>query len=190
MAGTLRVAVLMFLTLIATVSPGGAGARIVDIIVTQSDEYLVVFARLKEAFIQDIEESIINGVPTTFTYQLRLMRRRALFPDATVATLTVKQRVAYDLLADEFQFAQDDGTRGRTRVTKSYAEVQKWMAGLDGVRIAPRRLLEAGELYYVRIKAEIRSVSLIFPLNYLLFFISFFNFDTPWESSSLFRVSR
>ncbi len=171
-------------------SAAAAGARITDIIVTPAGESLVVFATLEEAFTSEIEESIVNGVPTTFTYQVRLMRERALFPDAEVATLTVRQSVAYDLLKDEFQFVRDDSRRNSTRVTKSYGELKRWMAELAGVTLASRRLLEPEERYYVRVKAEIRSVSLIFPLNYLLFFVSFFNFDTPWADSSLFRVSR
>ena len=171
-------------------SAQAAGARITDIIVTQASDHLVVFATLEEAFTQEIEESIVNGVPTTFTYQVRLMRQRALFPDAELATLTVRQSVAYDLLKDEFQFVRDDSHRNSTRVTKSYGELKRWMAELAGVPLASRRLLEPEERYYVRVKAEIRSVSLVFPLNYLLFFVSFFNFDTPWAASSLFRVSR
>lgn len=171
-------------------SAAAAGARITDIIVTPAGESLVVFATLEEAFTREIEESIVNGVPTTFTYQVRLMRERAFFPDAEVATLTVRQSVAYDLLKDEFQFARDDSRRNSTRVTKSYGELKRWMAELAGVTLASRRLLDPEERYYVRVKAEIRSVSLIFPLDYLLFFVSFFNFDTPWAVSSLFRVSR
>lgn len=167
-----------------------AGARITDIIVTQASDQLVVFATLEEAFTPEIEESIVSGVPTTFTYQLRLMRQRTFFADAEVAALTVRQSVAYDLLKDEFQFAREDGRRNSARLTKSYGEVKRWMADLTGVTLASRRLLEPGENYYVQVKAEIRSVSLVFPLNYLLFFVSFFNFDTPWAASPLFRVSR
>jgi len=176
--------------LVSSPSAHAAGARITDIIVTQASDQLVVFATLEEAFTPEIEESIVNGVPTTFTYLLRLMRQRTLIPDAEVAALTVRQSVAYDLLKDEFQFVRDDGRRNSTRVTKSYGEVKRWMAELAGVTLASRRLLQPEERYYVQVKAEIRSVSLVFPLNYLLFFVSFFNFDTPWEASSLFRVSR
>jgi len=171
-------------------SAQAAGARITDIIVTQASDQLVVFATLEEAFTPDIEESIVNGVPTTFTYQLRLMRQRAFLPDAEVSALTVRQSVAYDLLKDEFQFVRDDGRRNSTRLTKSYGEMKRWMAELTGVTLASRRLLQPEERYYVQVKAEIRSVSLVFPFNYLLFFVSFFNFDTPWAASSLFRVSR
>ncbi|MFQ5882016.1 MAG: DUF4390 domain-containing protein [Candidatus Methylomirabilales bacterium] len=168
----------------------GARAWMGNVILTELQKDVLVFATLQEAFTQEIQESIINGVPTTFTYQIRLMRHRAVFPDAEVVVKAVRQQVAYDLLADEFRLTREDGGEHNSQVTKSYTQVRRWMAELRGVRLIPREKLEAGQLYYVRVKAEIRSVSLVFPLNYLPFFISLFNFDTPWASSSLFRVSQ
>jgi hypothetical protein len=50
--------------------------------------------------------------------------------------------------------------------------------------------LKAGELYYVQVRAEIRSVKLVFPLNVLLFFVSFWDVDTPWSNSALFRIGK
>ncbi|MBI3990218.1 MAG: DUF4390 domain-containing protein [candidate division NC10 bacterium] len=184
-------ALLVFLTLVTIGSPTfAADARITDVIVTQGSDDLLVYATLENAFTKEVEESIVNGVPTTFTYHLRLMRYRSLVPDAEVASFLVRQGVSYDLLKDEFAVVQDDGREKTTRGTKSYAQMKRWMGELRGIKVGSRQSLEKDEIYYVLVKAEIRSLKLIFPLNYLLFFLTFFNFDTSWTRSAYFKVSR
>jgi len=184
-------ALLVFLTLVTIGSSTfAANARITDVIVTQGSDDLLVYATLENAFTKEVEESIVNGVPTTFTYHVRLMRYRSLVPDAEVASFSVHQGVSYDLLKDEFTFIQENGSERITWVTKSYAQVKRWMGQLRGIKVGSRRGLEKDQIYYVLVRAEIRSLKLIFPLNYLLFFLSFFNFDTPWARSAYFKVSR
>lgn len=164
-----------------------ASAKIVDLRVTKGSDDLLVFATLKGAFTKEIEESIVSGNHTTFTYYLRLMRRRPVF-DQEVATLTLSQGVSYDLLKDEFDLAREMGGGRFDQVTKSYAEVKRWMGELKGIRLGSLSTLEKGEIYYVLVKTEIRSIKIFFPLNYLLFFLSFFNFDTSWTRSGFFKV--
>ena len=181
--------ILVMAVLVALSSTASAAsARIADIIVTQGSDDLHVFATLEDAFTKEIQESIVNGVPTTFTYYLRLMRHRALLPDAEVASLTVAQRVSYDLLRDEFTFVREGGSEKLVQVTRRYAQVKRWMGELRGIRLGSLKDLEKDHIYYVMIKAEIRSIKLAFPLNYLLFFLSFFNFDTSWARSAFFKV--
>jgi hypothetical protein len=171
--------------------PGEAAEpRITDIIVTRGSDDLVVYASLRDAFTGEIEESIVNGVPTTFTYTVRLMRRRPILPDAEVTSLTVRQGVTYDLLRDEFLLAREAAGRREARVTKAFTDVRRWIGELAGVRLASSRTLRPDALYAIQIKAEIRSVKLAFPLNLVPFVGAFFNFDTPWASSAYFAVGR
>ncbi len=173
-------------------TPGPAvakDARITDIIVTHNSGNLVVYATLEGAFIKEVEESMVSGVPTTFTYYLRLMKVGSIWRDEEVASLTLRQTVTYDLLQDEFQFERD-GSERLKRSTKSFQEAKKWMSSLEGIRLASYKVLTKEDLYYIQIHAEIRSIELAFPLNYLLFFVTFFNFDTPWAKSPYFRLGK
>lgn len=179
----------LFLTLLLP-SPGEPAAKITDIVVTHSSDSLLVFATLKDAFSKEIEEGIVNGVQTSFTYYLRLMRQRGFWADEEVASLTVSQSVVYDVLKDRFHFSMEAGNQKLNRVTNNYGEIQRWMSSLEGIKLASIRELKRDELYYVQVRAEIRSVRLAFPLNVLLFFVSFWNVDTPWTSSDLFRVGK
>lgn len=165
-------------------------AKITDIIITQSTGNLLVFATLKDCFTKEIEEGIVNGISTSFTYHVRLIRGRNLWTDQEVARLSVKQTVVYDLLKDRFSFTSQLGNHTTTSNTNSFVEIKRWMSTLNGISLASYRDLKPGELYYVQARAEIRSVKLVFPLNVLLFFISFWNIDTPWTNSALFNIGK
>lgn len=167
-----------------------ANAKITDIIITQSSENLLVFATLRNAFTKEIEEGIVNGVSTSFTFYLRLVRQRNLWADEEVSSLTVKQTVIYDPLKDRFSFTTQRGSQILNRITNDFAEIRRWMNSLEGIRLASYRELKSGELYYVQVRAEIRSIKLFFPLNVLFFFVSFWDFDTPWADSALFQIGR
>ncbi len=165
-------------------------AKITDIIITQSSANLLVYATLRDAFTKEIEEGIVNGVATSFTFYLRLMKQRSVWTDVEVVSLIVKQTVAYDLLKDEFSFTSQNGNQTQTLTTKNFAYIRRWMSSLEGVKLTSYQNLKPGELYYVQVRAEIRSIKLVFPLNVLLFFVSFWDFDTPWANSALFRVGK
>jgi hypothetical protein len=194
----MRFKILRFLTLwlfslplLCLSIPGEAAmAKITDIIITQSSGNLLVYAALRDAFTKEIEEGIVNGVPTSFTFYLRLLRERSVWADEEVISLIVKQTVAYDLLKDEFSFTSQNGNQTQTLISKNFADIRRWMSSLEGVKLISYQNLKPKELYYVQVRAEIRSIKLVFPLNILLFFVSFWDFDTPWSNSALFRVGK
>jgi hypothetical protein len=167
-----------------------ATAKITDIIITQSSGNLLVYATLRDAFTKEIEEGIVNGVATSFTFYLRLIMQRNLWADEEVNSLIVRQTVAYDLLKDEFSFTSQNANQTQTLKTKNFADIRRWMSSLEGVKLTSYQNLKSGNLYYVQIRAEIRSIKLVFPLNILLFFVSFWDFDTPWSNSALFQIGK
>jgi hypothetical protein len=167
-----------------------ATAKITDIIITQSSGNLLVYATLRDAFTKEIEEGIVNGVATSFTFYLRLMMQRNLWADEGVNSLIVRQTVAYDLLKDEFSFTNQNANQTQTLKTKNFADIRRWMSSLEGVKLTSYQNLKSGNLYYVQVRAEIRSIKLVFPLNILLFFVSFWDFDTPWSNSALFQIGK
>jgi len=182
---------LFSLPLLCLPIPGEAAtAKITDIIITQSSGNLLVYGTLRDAFTKEIEEGIVNGVATSFTFYLRLMKQRSVWTDEEVTSLIVKQTVAYDLLKDEFSFTSQNGNQTQTLMTKNFADIRRGMSSLEGVKLTSYQNLKPGELYYAQVRAEIRSIKLVFPLNVLLFFVSFWDFDTPWATSALFRVGK
>ena len=56
-------------------------AQISDIIVTNNQEYLLVYFYTKGCFTPDMNKAIQNGIPTTFTFLIELYKPRSLWPN-------------------------------------------------------------------------------------------------------------
>lgn len=149
---------------------------------------ILVFSKLEGAFTDEVNEAIENGVPTTFTYYMEVKERKEFWRDDMLAEKVIKHSVRFDALQKEYIF---EGTEGRANVkkaTKNIDELKKWLTELNGVPIVAKNSLNKREEYYVRLKAEIKSIKLVFPLKYLFFFFSFWNFDTSWSKSAPFTI--
>ena len=162
-------------------------AEIVDFTITRAKDYVYVDAKLKGAFTSGIKEAIASGIPTTFRFYLELFKPQQLWFDKKRASLLIQHSVTYDTLTKEYQVTLDDGVSSQVRVTKDEGEMRGWMASLVSVRFIPsRKLPSSGRKYRIRLKAEMKCIKMPFPLNYLLYYpISFFDFDTPWITSSI-----
>lgn len=64
-----------------------------------------------------------------------------------------------------------------------------WISSLDSIKIYPRAQLDPEKIYYYMARCEISVIRLVFPFNYILFFVKIFNFETGWARSSPFMAS-
>ncbi len=76
----------------------------------------------------------------------------------------------------------------RYLVLKDLPSVEYWMSRLRGIPLGSAADYPPDEKYYLQVKAEMNSIKLTPPFNYLFFFVSFLNFDTKWETSSPFII--
>ncbi|MFQ5894339.1 MAG: DUF4390 domain-containing protein [Nitrospinota bacterium] len=177
-------AVALVLSLAPVRAARGQSPRLTDLVVIGMDTQVLLFATLEGAFSKDLLEAIQSGVPATFEYTIALLRARRFWYDERVSQKRVFHSVKFDALKKEYTFtsASDQGER-YVKVTKDAEEMRDWMAELNGEAIALRGQLLDGGQYYVRMKADINSPHFAFPLNYLLFFLSW---ETPWAASEPF----
>ncbi len=208
-----------------TNSAYAAGPFISDISVTNSSENLVLSAKLKGGFTNDIVEIIHSGAPTTFTYYIELMRYRSGWTDIAEYSKTIKRTVKYDVLLKEYRFTEEieeppfspkpqplekvgssnpldapanapvaEKTAGEKKssekTTKDFEELKKWLSDLESIKLAQSKHIAPGNKYYISIKADLKTIKLWFPFNYLFFFlspfISLWDVTTDWEVSSPF----
>lgn len=163
-------------------------ANISAIFVSNTTPDILVFSKVEGAFTNEIQEAIDSGIPTNFTYYIELKKKTRLWRDEKVAAKIVKHSAKFDALKKEYLFDGTEGDKQVKKSTKEIEELKKWLIELNGVPIIPKESLEPGEKYYVKLKAEIKSIKLVFPLNYLFFFFSFWDFDTSWKNSASFSV--
>ncbi|HAP66392.1 MAG TPA: hypothetical protein DCQ99_00935 [Nitrospinae bacterium] len=74
------------------------------------------------------------------------------------------------------------------KVTKDLDELKKWLANLESIKIIPLKQTDPGSKYYINIKADLKTIKLWFPFNYILFFVSLWDVTTDWEVSSPFTA--
>lgn len=74
------------------------------------------------------------------------------------------------------------------KATKDIDELKKWLANLESIKITPTKPPASGSKYYVNIKADLKTIKLWFPFNYILFFVSLWDVTTDWEVSSPFSA--
>ncbi len=173
---------------------------------------VAVSARLYGAFTEDIRKTIASGAPVTFVFTLRLKRERTLLGDETVSELIVERMVKFDTLTKEYRCWEKRGAdsddldfeaelasmTGTAKPTppvsppilfRELGPLKQWMTSLTAIPLAPVKELEAGEVYYFAVRAEMDSIELIPPFNYILFFVTLLDFDTDWGLSAPFMVA-
>jgi hypothetical protein len=154
-------------------------AQISDIIVTNNQDYLLVYFFTKGCFTPEMNRAILNGVPTTFTFLIELYRPRSFWPNVRIASLRLHHTIKYDSLREEFTVALSERSQ-QTFSLKDFSKAQEMMADVSNIQVIPLKNLEKNNQYQLRIKAELNKVKLPLYLHYILFFLSLWDFETDW----------
>jgi hypothetical protein len=176
--GKLFVVALLVVLSLTTVL-GAKQAQITDIIVTNNQDYLLVYFYTKGCFTPEMNKAIMSGIPTTFTFFLELYKPRSFWPNKKLVALKLNHTIKYDTLREEFQVTLSE--RGnQTFILKDFAKAQEMMADVSNIQLIPLKQMERNNQYQLRIKAELNKVTLPLYLHYVLFFISLWDFETDW----------
>ena len=156
-----------------------AEATLSNIIVTNTQEDLLVFFDIEGCFTREMEEAILNGIPTTFTIYIRLYRTRTFWFDASISDIELEHTIKYDSLKNEFRVTRSEDNHSEF-IHKDFDSAKKAMAGIENMKIASLRELREKGKYQLRVKAELEKVRLPLYLHYVLFFVSLWDFETDW----------
>jgi len=175
-----KAAILMIAMVLVLQSAGPArSARFEDLRISNLGQNLVVYLKVRGAFKDDMKEAVMSGVKTTFFFLITLKKIRDFLPDKTIANITLTHSLKYHSLRNEFVVSrswEDD----QPVVVKTFDEARRRMSEIDNIDLIPLKVLEKGERYQLRAKAEMGKVTLPFYLHYVLFFISLWDFETDW----------
>ena len=78
----------------------------------------------------------------------------------------------------------------RYLVLKNLPMVKSWMSDLKQIPLGNKLDYKPNAKYHLEVKAEMDTIKLTPPFNYIFFFVSFLNFDTEWASSSPFMLAQ
>ncbi|VAW35831.1 hypothetical protein MNBD_DELTA02-1207, partial [hydrothermal vent metagenome] len=155
----LVIAVIVFLSLAFSTNALASGqARIEEVRVDYRANLKASFI-VKGAFSRGIEEAIASGMPTSFTFRVKLYQYKwFLWPDKHLGTWKFNHTVKYDLLKEEYEVTLEE--RNYTEKTKDPARMRKLMVSGDQIIISPLPALVPGRTYELMIKAELDTVDL------------------------------
>lgn len=156
----------------------GQTAGIQDILVTVQKDRLLVFGRLTNCFTKDMESAIMAGVPTTFTFHVDLYQQRSWWSDKKVAATVIKQTLKYDSLKNTFYMTSAEGKDLAS--FQNLEGAKRAMAEFNGVVLLPATGIKAGASHYLMMKAKLDKVRLPLYMEYIFFFVSLWDFETPW----------
>jgi hypothetical protein len=162
--------------------PGLSSAReasLDDIIVTNTRDHLLVYFSVEDCFTEDMNRAIMNGIQTKFTFIVKLYEVRTAWFDKKIADIRLTHKVEYNTLKNEFNVFLPE-QNNKTITTKDAEEANKMMAEVVALKVARLESLRRGSHYQLRLKAELDKIELPFYLDYVLFFLSLWDFETDW----------
>ena len=166
------------LTLSFASSASAAGkASLEDVAVTRDQGMKVSFV-VRDAIKKDIKEAIESGIPTSFTFIVKINRKRGFWLDKNIGKWKFNHTVRYDNLKDEYEVYLEE--TGKKKIVKDFNEMVELMITGKDISLLPLPALKEGEEYVLRLKAKLDTVSLPFRLDYILLFVKLWDFETPW----------
>ena len=154
-------------------------AKVTDLLVSNTPDNLVVYLKLESSFTEKMEEAILTGIPTTFTFIMEVCRERSWWFDKKLSFLEVRHTIKYDSIKKIFYLLFSEEGREPEQFT-DFSEAKIAMSELNGIEFISLDQLEKGARYYLRVKATLDEVRLPLHLEYLFFFVSLWDFETDW----------
>lgn len=137
---------------------------------------------VEECFTEKIEEAIKAGIQTTFNFYLRIYQKR-WWKDKEIANIEFSHIIQFDPVKGEYYVKLEENRN--SHVTSNLEEAKRLMATVKDVEIRPLIKIPRGTPAELRIKAELDPVKLPFPLQYIFFLTSIWDFKTDWHIESI-----
>ncbi|OGR13112.1 MAG: hypothetical protein A2277_00870 [Desulfobacterales bacterium RIFOXYA12_FULL_46_15] len=154
-------------------------AEIQDIRLVNTRDDLLTYFKVTQAFSDKINQAILNGVPTTFSFYIELYKNDTTWLDKNISDIQIKSTIKYNSLKKEFSVLRPWKNENPV-ATQSFEEAKTLMTEIDNLIIIPLNRLTKGDKYQLRIKAELDKVTLPLSLHNIFFFVSYWNFETNW----------
>ncbi len=154
-------------------------AVIENIKLANTRDDLLTYFDVKKAFTPKINQAVLNGIPTTFSFYVTLYKTQGSWFDKKIADIQIKSTLKYNALKKNFSVLRSWKEKDSV-VVQSFKEAKSLMTEIDNLKILPLKQLTKGDKYQLRIKAKLDRVTLPLSLHYVLFFVSFWDFETNW----------
>ncbi len=107
------------------------------------------------------------------------MKRDSWF-DELLARMEVRHTIKYDNVRNLFYVSSSE-QGGMPVEFRDFDSAKRAMADLNGLAIAALKFLKKDDKYCVRVKAKLSKTRLPLHMEYILFFVSMWDFETDWS---------
>jgi len=154
-------------------------ARLTDIVITNTQDYLLAYFSVTDCFTGNMKRAIDNGVSTTFTFFVKLSEVRNWWWDNGIADLKVSHEIKYDNLKKVY-IVRLSSKDNKMIYVKDFDKAKKLMSEIVGLKVTELRNLQRGNHYQISMMAELDKIRLPFYFHYVFFFLSLWDFETDW----------
>ena len=161
----------------------GRVAKIRDLLINRDADHILVYAMVTDCFTGEMEAAIMAGAPTMFTFMIDLYEKRSYWFDRRLAAVAIKHTIKYDIAKKTFFVSSNGGHEPAG--FQDLDSAKRAMAELNGVAVAPVKILKKDRSYYIRMKAKLDKIRLPMHMEYVFFFVSLWDFETDWIEKTL-----
>ncbi|RJX33083.1 MAG: DUF4390 domain-containing protein [Desulfurivibrio sp.] len=159
---------------------GKEAARIGEMVLMNSEQELLVYFSLENAFTAEMEKGIENGIPVTFSYFIELYQLSAGETEKKIAGKAFDHTLKYDPLKQEYTVDMEE--RKVSPITfKSFGEAKTAMTDIHDLPLAGLAMLESEGRYLVQVKAKLAKKTLPMNFQYIIPFWQLWKFETDWH---------
>ena len=155
--------------------------EIKDIIVTTSDNDLLLFATVKNCFTQEMLEGVRNGIPIVFNYHLKLVKTSNNWIDTSLVESSVTHTMTFDSGKKEYRIAFSNQD-GKSVTTGNLEQAKQLMAELNGIKVIALAQLVPAAPYAIHFKVTLKKGSLPLGMHRVVPFSSLWDFETDWRT--------
>ena len=166
--------------IILPVSGRSEQARIKNTLITNNKKELLVYFRVDGCFTPKIEEAVQSGILTTFIYRIVLYNKSEDSLGPKIASKEISHTIKYDTLRKDYTVTMSE--KKEPVVLQDFRAAKEVMARVDSFSLTTLDRLAKDTPYFLQVKAELDTIKLPPPLNYLFFFVSYWDFETAWET--------
>jgi hypothetical protein len=156
-----RASCLLLLAALAAAAPARADNDLglaVDTVEVASGAVLVSY-RVQRPFTPRLEETLLQGMPATVTYEVGLWKRRAFWFDKLIVGMKNEHRVVFDPWREVFRVRSGIGIDARTRSAPTLDSLQASIFEVHRLPVSLLTALEPEGSYYVTVRVLIRPVT-------------------------------
>ena len=154
-------------------------AAISNIVVSNSDNDLLLYLSVDNAFRPEMEEGVLNGIPASFTFFVSLREVNEGRPGKQVLSLEFDHILSYDPLKELFslEFSGDNSSLS----TGTLQKAKSMMTDINGVKVVNLSRLKPGSDYFLSVKVRLERKTLPLFFHYLIPFWKLRDYETDWH---------